>query len=544
MISLDLRPTNRALHAEVLHPRIRRSLIVRPGDSPTVDSKHCTLETRAMMPEASHVQLYRSLLRALRSLQLRWWLRGLLRAVAGSLLAVCASYGLVLSGAVAGVSTANIGADARMELVALVFLLSLASWVGFAVIVAPSRIELARRLDRYEGGRERLSTAVEVGSVPKSAVERALLRDSSACARSIVAGRAFHVPLRGASFVTLATLSVTLAMHLSFDTVVSAGHETPDEVVESARDWLSDLPDDPQPGALREVAEAVSSDADARSDPHLRAVAQALEGLADSIESGEAPSDDVRGQLGRIMEHAEHVYGSQIQDVAEPLLAAARGIEGGIPPSEGANRQDEFSPDQATSSGGVGQSESAGVDTRDEDSADELGQRFATRQSDEVHPEFAVPEPPGSLQEGSVEQFEIPDQYLAPAGAGAEGDASLTADASVGGAEGGSADGASERAGAGGHELRSDANAGSLAWDPPEGDELRIDTGESGARRIRLDAAPGEDITNVSAARLAIGDWTRAGEASVTTESVGRDVRSVVSRYFEPERDSGGAVSR
>ena len=279
-------------------------------------------------------------------LRRRWRWRAMLAGVAWSIAAalavLCGLEALaIVSGAIgspsgfAGVTALPLRSALALTAAAFGLALTVAAVVAF--IVTPDTAALARAAEQELALRERFSTALEVDAGQRSGgapgpVRAALLGDAERCAAAIDPRRIVKLTLpRGVRWAVPVLAGVAgLLQWLPPDAlglVSSHGFGTAAELVAATRPEALDAA---TAANLRRIAELLTKDADARSDPYLRSVARTLERLSAEVDRAVPDRRALAQELDRLLLHTQQAYaqganaGNRQSDRAGALPEAAR----------------------------------------------------------------------------------------------------------------------------------------------------------------------------------------------------------------------------
>ena len=368
---------------------------------------------------------------------------------------------------------------------------------GLSLFGLPSDLSIARRLDQRLRLGEKLSTAIELrrAAAPAGTIARLQLQDAARSGARIDVRRAAPVlsPLAIAA-VVVALCSSGLALWSPWRAAAPV-------------ELTTDAPSPETSGrSIAEIAELVASDAEARDDQYLAALARALAELAGTELS---PAERDR-RLSDLLEQARKAYGDVLpawfpaSDAPPAAGSVPTDTEGAAPTTPGSTEtlssREMYSADE-------GQKQRAAA-------ADAAAADAAARASDAAE----LPKPGGSSEPQLMGEQPMQSIGLRPAGAAADS-----------GKDGGNA------AGLGSQPLGGDQDEAASAATEREDVALAADDTEAGAGLMQQ-VAPRINLVAVDGRLDDAGlEWTRQRAETVSREPVSADAAAVVARYFEPQ---------
>jgi len=447
--------------------------------------------------------------------------RLLLRSVAGELLRSLLFAGMVvvlcLGIEAAGVAVFDIALLVMAALAAAAYLLL----AGLPKIIRnwPTPLRTARITDARLGLKEGLATLAEVQDrddpvvalLARSVREGIRGRDATAVAR-LPAGTLMSVALLG-------TLLFGGAAYLGGAAPVDTG--VAGEPGEPPATAGSDLTLDAE--ALEEYAEQVSRDAQRYGDQELLELAQTLAQLTDEVLAQEITEGQALQQLEQLIDQLDEAFaGREAPSYSPQDVLAGSDVplpETGEAQANAESQSGEEVPDGDQPADGI---------TAD---ADEVPQPQAGDEG------LAQGESlPGPLQESAAPGYlQRSPEAMARLEAERQAMARMRMDVPAGGDMGGSGDGSSIEAGVGTQDLFGDDLAQAFEFGAES--EFELPTEEAGSRRIKVDAAPETDITEVSDTALGGGSWQRQREQVISGDIVALRHREAVARFFRPAED-------
>lgn len=425
---------------------------------------------------------------------------------------------------------------------AALFCLGLIWAIIFTHYRQPSLLETAGRVERKLDLDERLSTILELKGKEKgnneSLLYQALLEDVRGFGTSIKPKELVMVTPTWGDWSVLTLLSAATCIFFLF--VLS-----PPFVPEVTRD--TEPSSAIQSENIRTIAEFISRDAEITNDPYLRALAEGFESLSERVDNLALNSESVEDELGRLLDHVDRAYGddhtstSNLADVM-PLLRemlrvptktdaltiasgtdVSRGEEAVLSESADMGEEPPRSLNELLAQLETGrhtqQRESGVADPLSEpplDSGPETNNQLPTGEASGFYGEVN-PLTQATIDRERVlfEQFRVEGQRA--------GEAIGLADEA----------GSSTRAGEGSQPLFLEDGAElPPEWEAAEAEDIELPFNEDASRRIRVDAPPDEQFTDIFESDVAQGEWRRAGEVPVDAALLGLSKRDVASRYF------------
>ncbi len=468
-------------------------------------------------------QLNRALTRAL-------WNRVLLTA-AIALAAALVAYGTLRA------------ADTLLELDlsggSILLLAAAAGLVGAGIAAAallarrPTLAEIARRADSRFALNERVSTALQLSTSRHGfdgAVGRALLQDAERRSDAVDPSALVRVQFGRIAIVLLAALAFA-TVALALQPGLSEGEESAAVNAPPAELTAAEQADTAED--LRRIGDALATDAEARDDAFLEAIAREVQQLGAQLEAGEIPDREILlAELDRLTEFAADAYeragDAGAQDDLSRLLDATR---------QNVARPEQFMPN-------VGEEALAGPDNAvpenagpapeaeggalDDMLADIEADQAAAAEAREMTPQAGQP------GEGVVgDYYELARADAAARAAAAERRAANEqelAGAQLAGPAQNSNRGEGLMAGQGEQPLEGDI----IEADPFEmGGELLLEDELDGeGRRIKVDVPPEAESIQLAAGDVVAGDWQRFQETEVARSLYPLSDRDVLARYF------------
>jgi hypothetical protein len=284
---------------------------------------------------------------------------------------------------------------------------------------------------------------------------------------------------------------------------------------------------------VRRAATLVAQDAEQQNDTYLRALAQALERFGSDIEHEHLSAEAVERELARLVDHLMQAYGLEERVGAGIELAAI------LSPEEGGLAENETVP-----SGSLPNDDHALIETRDMggiDTAHATTDLHSILEDLVTHLEAdneGQQQPVASVGEAVQVQMQtfgydqIDPELRARIEREREIMARLRPEVPMGGDMGGAGEGASVEAGVGSQPLFDEDGQPLAAWEASNGDDVDLPFDPDASRRIRVEAAPQEELTDVEAVAIGGGGWRRHDEVAVARGFVAVGSRAVASRYF------------
>lgn len=482
-----------------------------------------------------------------------YWRRLYLHGLLWSFVAATSTYvGLALLRYFVGalVLTSSVLFLAAVAILILGFVLT----VVHAHRATPTVAGMARLADQRFGLEERLSTTLEISQqVPSERLRvilrYALLNDTKHLANCIDPRQLVDVryPQALRPFLALSVFSLITVLflpQLSLEQVAPRGDVNNLALIEDgSRETKANI---------RRAAQLIAQDAEERNDPYLRAVAQGLEALGLQLESETVVPEDAERELNRLLSRLNRVYGS------EPEGAMARDAPFMIGKGLAGSNLDP--------SGAV----KGNVESQRAPEKTELGANTAPGQQETVVPsgeqltlenllERLEANIKGKLKESDINPLANVDklpqrEYMPPSSEGKsssdEADPAIQARveqvreymelqaqerAAIGELIGAADEaGSSSQAGEGSQPLGTDVGGGAeFSQLEISGEDIKLPFDENARRRIKVDAPPDEQFSNILGSEVARGAWQRdSTEVLVSTESIGFAARNVASRYF------------
>jgi hypothetical protein len=415
---------------------------------------------------------------------------------------------------------------------AAAFACAFALAIFLAFLWTPDAAALARKADHVLSLQERLSTALEVDNTlpPEAAlgpVPSALLADAERHAAMIdprqIVG--LHLPRAIWAVPGLIAAAVLIqlvppdALAVSRGLIAGAAREagfTGQQGAEAA-------------ASFRRIAELVDKDAQERSDPYLRTIAQTLQRLSGDAERPGVDRHAFAGALEQLLGHARRAYGQATdatrqqapRDVVQQLQAALDDITG--------NRQ-------------AGTAAPPETDRRD--GAGNVGAADRGQTGRPAHPSerktASVGTPPQTAAPGrqpalddllkDLDDYDPVDPRVEKERAFADQQRRARAASQSAGAAQDAAQGDGDRAGDGTRPLGNGAAATELA---PGVEMLLPGQLAANGARIRIELPPDVALTAVAPPTGgAGGEWQRAQEQAVARAMPGPEDRKAIERYF------------
>lgn len=200
---------------------------------------------------------------------------------------------------------------------------------AIAVMRTPTLLELAQEADLKFRLGERTSTALEVAVRPHgptlvAEVAAALIDDAARHAERIEPNLLFQLRLTRVMWLLLGVALLAFASSVALPTMQGLRPSPLPKVTipldPAAREAL--LAD------VRRSAELLGLEAEERSDPYLKAVADAFIDLGERLEAGTIEAGEAEAELGRLLEHAAQALGIEPPEQANaiPPLEAAEEV--------------------------------------------------------------------------------------------------------------------------------------------------------------------------------------------------------------------------
>lgn len=431
-------------------------------------------------------------------------------------------------------------------------LVAIAVMPVIAVMQHPSIAFMARAADRRFATDECLSTALEVSSAPArwpGVVAQALLNYANI--RSVEVEPRHLVPMRLPRFAAGIPILLGFAAMITivpppplvqdayYALLPEASETLLPEIAAQAREQQQRTA-----ANLRAIAAILKQDGEARADPAIQAISNALDRLGKEVGANAGMRGETLSQeLGRLLGLARDAYARAGEEEASRNLArliaglnelAPNRPEGAyqnvpIKPATGQAREDTPIPDNPLA-GLLTTREYAGID----DFADMvppgtvLGDPRRDQQRGGDGPPDAV-----AMDERTVANNPVDADY-GPDGPDADG---VAAGVMIGGADG---VGPGDYAGVGARDLFGRVTRPGDPIDV-DGEMVLENPGIGGGRRIRLNLPPQIEL-QIPAATVpgAVGGWRTLAEEQVTRTDLPAPARDVVSRYFEALRLRSG----
>lgn len=397
------------------------------------------------------------------------------------------------------------------------------SWIGVGslvfVVVAMRRARVldlmrtARWVESREGGKERLSTALETPE-GTSVLAAALHRDARAFARRVEpnAVAPWRWPRRGLTALAIVSSLVIVSMALPNSDVPSF----------VARQDLAPVLAIEEAERLASVIERV---AELRGDPYMQAIAEALQRVVDADRAGYASPEEVDANLQSALEHLSRAFGGAM---------------------DGRARADQLLSEEYTAQL---DREAAGI----QGDYLELGEELFERDSSVSQSEAEVPSP-SALSDvpgvGEDAQSAESDGSAQARGEGSSADAlnemaprplfDIESQASAGGELVGAADdseaGESAVAGRGSQGL--DGSVTEFALVAEQGELIMLEgMDRDEGRRIEVYVPPAVGTEGAATSQgFAVGPWVAGSEAPMARDVVSQHHREVVGRYLQPSQ--------
>lgn len=387
---------------------------------------------------------------------------------------------------------------------------------------------VARIVDERLAKKSQVSTALEVPAAA-SVVAAALHRDAVRIVRSV--DPVELAPWRWPRGLLPATLACAF---LAVGASQLPGDGAPWRTEAPSADASGATPLDADDGQrIRQLADAVASDAERRRDPYLEGISEQLRDLGDRIDRGVEPHGSMRQELDDLLNHLGAAYGSDLSgaELAERLVdrSSDRATNTTDPGGEGAPVDGSSSLEGAAASDGLEEMVENAAALGEQPSSDEAG---------------VGSEAPPTVSFGLDTLYGQSDSPGAEAPPGLENVPPPGPGAIVGAAEEASA-GASQLAGRGSQALEGDT--GRAEREGAVGDVMTVQGEERDeGRRIEVELPSSEGWGSYDAASLEVGDWSAATEALVVSETTAPSYRPILGRYFKQSHatdrhEQGGA---
>jgi hypothetical protein len=415
------------------------------------------------------------------------------------------------------------------------FAVALALATLLAFIRSPDAAALARKADRALALAERLSTALEVdGSLPPNAalgpVPSALIADVERLAALIDPRQIVHLDLPRAVWAVPGLIAAALLLQLVPPDALAVSHGP---IAGAERDEARFTGEQGAEAAanLRRIADLLGKDAQERSDPYLRTIAQTLQRLSADAERPGADRRALAGALEQLMAHTRQAYGQATgvareqasRDVVQQLQAALDDITGkrqrGVAPPREADGREGAGNIAAARQGETGRP------------AQRLSERKAANVGTPSQTAAAGRPPNWDDALKDLDDYDRADPRIEKERAFAEQQRRARAASQSAGAALDAGQGDGDRAGDGTRPL---GNGAAAATELAPGIEMLLpDQTAANGSRIRIELPPEAALTAVAPPTAeAGGEWRRAQEQAVARAVPSPEDRKIIGHYF------------
>lgn len=391
---------------------------------------------------------------------------------------------------------------------------TVAALVAWGVARPLTVARVARFVDARLDQHDLFSTAIEV-SADSGVLAAALHRDADRRARVVVPTNVVSVRWPRSGVAAGLAMCALCAASLGLGGAEVVPLDAPASVAEAV-----------SVESVRTLAAAAQEAAEARRDPHLAALAKALEELADEADSlGEVSVTDT-STLAELVQALDRLAPAAFRRAGAPQPEAADpGLPPGIEPlPEAVSRLSETFAEVSERARMVGEDifeyEMPFAET-------DFGARAGA-----VDGEFDLDGPPGGARDGAAQGI----QQAPSEGVGErEGEVETAA---IIGASADSVAGASSMAGQGTKDLFGEG-AGSQVASSSEIETVSVaGTEVEDGRRVRVEYAPETSAEEAEALEFVLAPWQPHGLPSLAVSDLPHRFRSVAGRYFLPTQET------